>query len=54
MSRGLKYDALPDAARKAFDEKFEAVLNDPHGVGESSLTNGARILLTGWACSFTS
>lgn len=29
-----QYDALPDVARKAFDKKFEAVLNDPYGVGD--------------------
>lgn len=29
-----QYDALPGTARAAFDEKFEMVLNDPHGVGD--------------------
>ena len=29
-----QYDALPVAARRAFDEKFEMVLNDPYGVGD--------------------
>lgn len=29
-----QYDALPDSARKAFDEKFVTVLNDPFGVGD--------------------
>ena len=29
-----QYNALPDAARKAFDETFEAVLNDPYEVGD--------------------
>lgn len=29
-----QYDALPVAARRAFVEKFEMVLNDPYGVGD--------------------
>ncbi|MEB3023337.1 MULTISPECIES: hypothetical protein [Mycolicibacter] len=29
-----QYEALSEAARRAFDEKFELVLNDPRGVGD--------------------
>ncbi len=29
-----QYEALSEESRKAFDEKFELVLNDPYGVGD--------------------